>query len=391
MRIGLFVDAYVPEINGVVTSVKTLFDAFKAHGHDVYVITTNPFNKKVIMDDNVIRIPGIELKKLYGYRLCWIYNRKAMKIIRKLSLDVIHVQTEASIGIFGRILAKKFKIPVVYTYHTMYIDYTYYVTRGILDPAAKSKVRKLSKMLAYGSQEFITTSLKSKNALRSYKIQKYINVIPNGINFAQFNNSTYKEEDFISYRKEHGYEDTFLILVLGRVAKEKSIDVCLKEYAKFLELNNNKKKTKFLVVGDGPAREELQQLTIELGIADHVDFVGKVSHEMTSFYYNLCDLYISASTTETQGLTFIEAMASSLLVICQYDDNLNDVVIDGKTGFFFYKEDQCHNLISKVIELPEDKKAQIRKNAYENIQKYSVETFYQSVKEVYNRAIRSHW
>ena len=390
MRIGLFVDAYIPEINGVVTSTKTLFDAFRAHGDDVYVVTTNPFNNKVMVEDNIIRIPGIEIKKLYGYRLSWIYNHKALNFIRKLSLDVIHVQTEASIGIFGRILAKKFNIPLVYTYHTMYIDYTYYVTKGVLDPLAKSVVKRLSKILANGSTEFITTSLKTKKALRSYGIQKYINVIPNGIDIARFDRSNYQDEDFIKYRKEHNLEDTFLILSLGRIAKEKSIDVCLKEYAEFLKTNSDI-KTKFLIVGDGPAREELELLAVQLNIIDHVEFLGKVDHEMTSFYYNLCDLYISSSTSETQGLTFIEAMASSTLVLCRYDDNLNDVIIDGKTGFFFYKEEECHHLLSQIIKMPQEKKDLIIKDAYNNVQKYSIEKFYQSVKEVYNRAIRKRW
>ena len=390
MRIGLFVDAYVPEINGVVTATKTLFDVFRKHGEEIYVITTNPFGKEVMVQDNVIRIPGIELKKLYGYRVAWIYNRHAANYIKKLHLDIIHVQTEASIGIFGRIFAKKFDIPLVYTYHTMYIDYTYYFTRGILDPLAKSMVKKLSKRLANSSTEFITTSEKTKKALRSYGIKKYINVIPNGIDISQFSSSPYKEENFRKYREEHGYVDTFLLLSLGRIAKEKSIDVCLKEYALFLK-SEPKQKTKFLIVGDGPAKEELQKLAIDLGIIENVVFVGKVSHEETAFFYNLCDLYLSASTSETQGLTFIEAMSSSLLVLCQYDDNLNDVILDGKTGFFFYSENQCHELLNRILSLREEEKEKIRQQAYEHVQKYSVEIFYQSMREVYLRAIRKRW
>ena len=113
MRVGLFVDAYIPEINGVVTSTKTLCDALINKGDEVYVVTTNPFSKGIMIQDNVIRLPGLELKKLYGYRVAMPYSKKAENIIRKLNLDVIHVQTEASIGIFGRILAKKYGIPII--------------------------------------------------------------------------------------------------------------------------------------------------------------------------------------------------------------------------------------------------------------------------------------
>ena len=106
MRIGLFVDAYLPEINGVVTATKTLVDAFISKGDEAFVITTNPFNNEILIQDNVIRLPGIPLKKLYGYRISAPFDRKAEKIVKQLHLDVIHVQTELSIGIFGRLMAK---------------------------------------------------------------------------------------------------------------------------------------------------------------------------------------------------------------------------------------------------------------------------------------------
>ncbi len=390
MKIGIFVDAYVPEINGVVTAVKTLFDILNERGEEAYVITTNPFNNKVIQEGNVIRIPGLRLKHLYDYRVCWIYNHKAVKLIKKIHLDVIHVHTEASLGIFGRILAKKFDIPLVYTYHTMYVDYTHYVTHGFLDPIAKSIVKKLSKLVAESATEFVTTSEKTKNALRSYGIKKYINVIPNGINIDTFSKTIYKEEDFINYRKEHNLLNSFLILSLGRIAKEKAIDVCIKEFAIFVKENPNI-NTHFLIVGDGPAKKDLEKLALDEGVLDKIIFVGKVDHEKTAFYYNLCDLYISASTSETQGLTFIEAMSSKLLVLCQYDDNLNDVVFDKETGFYFYTEKECHEKLKYIYELNKNEKLRIEENAYKNISKYSMDIFYDRMKEVYKRAIRKRW
>lgn len=390
MKIGLFVDAYVPEINGVVTAVKTLFDAINNHGDEAYVITTNPFSNKTIFDNNVIRIPGIRLKKLYDYRVAWIYNRKAVKMIKKIHLDVIHVHTEASIGIFGRILAKKFDIPLIYTYHTMYIDYTYYVTKGFLDPIAKNIVRKFSKLISESTTEFVTTSEKTKNALRSYGIKKYINVIPNGIDIDAYAKCEYTKDDFDRYRKEHNLENSFLILSVGRLAREKSLDVCLNEYAAFLK-ENPEINTNFIIVGDGPARNELEKQALDLGILGKVIFVGKVEHKMTSFFYNMCDLYISASTSETQGLTFIEAMSSNLLVLCQYDDNLNDVVIDNKTGFYFYSSKECRDKLKYVISLSKEEKERIVSSAFDNISKYSTEKFYYRMKEVYNRAIRERW
>ncbi len=390
MKIGIFVDSYVPEINGVVTATETLAKVLKSKGDEVYIITTNPFGKGILFKDNIIRLPGLELKKLYGYRIASIYSHKADKILKRLHFDVIHVQTEASIGIFGRIFAKKYDIPLVYTYHTMYIDYTYYVTKGFLDPIAKSLVKKLSKLLAKISTEFVTTSIKTKNALKSYSINQYINVVPNGIDIEVFNRSHYQESDFINFKKKLGIEDKFIILSLGRVAKEKSLDVCIKEYAEFVRLNNDT-KTVYLIVGDGPDKDELEKLSISLGMLGRIIFLGKVLHDEVPFYYNLSDLYLSASTSETQGLTFIEAMASKVLVLCQYDDNLSEVVIDSKTGYYFYSENECHEKLKYVISLSEEKKKEIIENAYENVKKYSIDIFYDSMKEVYHRAIRKRW
>ena len=289
MRIGLFVDAYLPEINGVVTATKTLVDAFISKGDEAFVITTNPFNNEILIQDNVIRLPGIPLKKLYGYRISAPFDRKAEKIVKQLHLDVIHVQTELSIGIFGRLMAKKYDIPLVYTYHTMYVDYTYYVTKGILDPLAKGVVKRFSKMLASISTEFTTTSEKTKNALRTYGVDQYINVIPNGIDINKFAKSKYTKEDIEKYRKEHNLEGKYLILTVGRIAKEKSLDVCIKQYANYLNKTNDK-KTMFIIVGDGPQKEEYEKLAIDLKVMDRIIFVGKVSHDETSLFYNMCDL-----------------------------------------------------------------------------------------------------
>ena len=117
MRIGLFTDTYTPDINGVVSSIVTLQRELEKNGHDVYVITNH---KAMTMkkEGNVLRLPGLELKWLYGYKLSTPYHFSARDEIRKMQLDLIHVHTEFGVGMFGRIVAKYLNIPVVTTYHT---------------------------------------------------------------------------------------------------------------------------------------------------------------------------------------------------------------------------------------------------------------------------------
>lgn len=390
MRIGLFSDTYPPEINGVATATKTLYDAFTRKGHEVFVVTTNPFSKKTEFKDNVLRIPGITLKRLYSYNMAGFIHPKVTSIIKKLKLDIVHIQTEAGIGIYGRIIANKLKIPLVYTYHTMYVDYTYYVTKGVLDPAAKGIVKKWTKSISSNVTEMTTPSLKTKNALREYGVDRYINVIPNGIDLEMFEEKNI-DKDFINrFKKEHKIENKYILLCLGRIAKEKSNDVLLEGYANYLK-NHNRDDSVLLVVGDGPDKENLEKYAMELKISKNVIFVGKVPHEQVPYFYYMSNLFLSASISETQGLTFIEAIAAKTLVLCRYDENLEDVIKEGKTGFFFNDNKSFTEKLNYIITMDQEEQNKIIENAYLENKRYSLETFYNKMLEVYHRAIRKKW
>ena len=390
MKVGIFTDTYPPEINGVATSCEMLKKTLESHGHEVFLVTTNSSLNKMIYEDHCLRIPGILLKKLYNYRLAGIFHPKATKIIKSWNLDIIHTQTEGGVGLYARLLAPSLKIPLVYTYHTMYVDYTYYVTKGIMDQSVKNIVKKLSKVLCETCDEFTTPSEKTKNALRGYGVERYINVVPNGIDLDRFEDNEKNIERIKRYRKENNLEDTKILLSLGRIAQEKSIDVLLRGYALFLKKNPSI-KTKLLVVGDGPSKPNLEKLAHDLDIKDHVSFIGKVPYEDVPFFYQLADLYLSASTSETQGLTFVEAIASKTLVLCRFDENLVDVIKENQTGFYFSDEDSFALKLEKVLNIEENEMNQIIEKAYLENKKYSLESFYLNMKEVYDRARRKKW
>ena len=181
-----------------------------------------------------------------------------------------------------------------------------------------------------------------------------------------------------------------MLLSLGRIAQEKSIDVLLRGYALFLKKNPSI-KTKLLVVGDGPSKPNLEKLAHDLDIKDHVSFIGKVPYEDVPFFYQLADLYLSASTSETQGLTFVEAIASKTLVLCRFDENLVDVIKENQTGFYFGDEESFALKLEKVLNIKENEINQIIEKAYLENKKYSLESFYLNMKEVYDRATRKKW
>ena len=391
MNIVIFTDTYPPEINGVATSCKNLHDILIKNNNNVLVVATNPFNDQLLFEDNILRIPGLELKKLYGYRAAWIYNKKAAKIIKDFNPDIIHIQTDFGIGRFGSIMFKKLGCASVYTYHTMYEDYAYYFTKGRFDQIVRSFLRSYTKNLIESVNEVIVPSVKIKDYFRQIKVDNYVNIVPTGLDFSKFERKNFKEEDIINEKHKLGIKDDETVLLsLGRVAKEKSIDVCLRGFAKYLEAYKND-KIKFLIIGGGPALDELIKLAQDLKIEDKTIFVGPVDGEQVPFYYQLGDYFTSASISETQGLTFMESMAASLPILARFDSNLIGVIEDNKSGLFFIDENDFGEKLHKMLNLDKNTKEEIIKTAKEKLEPFSINRFYSNVIGVYNRAIKKNW
>ena len=184
MKIGIFTDTYVPFINGVTTSVLMLKKSLEKKGHTVYIVTVNAENMQYQFEENgkVIRIPGIPIG-IYDYRLTGIYPLKAIKIIKKWNLDIIHSQTEFGIGTFARIISKQFSIPLVHTYHTMYEDYVHYITHGYFNRSSKKIVEYLT--LFYCDKTISELVVPTKKAYelfkQKYKVDRNVYIVPTGI------------------------------------------------------------------------------------------------------------------------------------------------------------------------------------------------------------------
>ena len=391
MKIAVFTDTYPPFINGVATSTFNLANTLKDHGHEVLVIAPRATDGKLEQIGDVLYVPGLYLKKFYGYRLTNLFANKPISIVKKFKPDVIHNQTDFTIGVVARRCAKKLKLPIVYTYHTSYEDYTYYVTHGIVDRFAKLVVRNYSRDLANKMTEFITPSDKTKEYMRLVGSDIYINVIPTGIDFSIFKSDKVDINKTLEFKKQHDIKSTTKVfLLVGRIAKEKSMDVSLKGIAAYHK-KHPEVDLKVLIVGEGPYHEELQLLGEELGISHFVDFIGAVGGLEVPFYYHLADIYTSASITETQGLTFMEAMAAGKIVLARFDTNLTGTIVNGKTGFFFTDEASFVTQVEKIFSLKKEDKAAIIQEAYRTVDEYSIEKFYHNIMRVYKRAIRKHW
>ena len=280
MRIGLFTDTYPPFINGVSTSVYMLKNALEKQGHQVFVVTVNTEDMRYKFEDNntVIRIPGIPIG-IYDYRLTGIYPIRAINIIRKWKLDIIHSHTEFGIGTFARIVAKQFNIPLVHTYHTMYEDYIHYITKGYFDKSSKKIVEYLTRFYCDKTANALIVPTKKTYDLfkEKYEVDKNIHVIPTGIELDRFYIENMNKDKIKTIKQKYKLKKSdFVIIFVGRLAQEKNVEFLIEAQKTLVKHGSN---IKLLIVGDGPDMDKYKSLVEEFDLTNNVIFTGKVPYD----------------------------------------------------------------------------------------------------------------
>lgn len=391
MKIGIFTDTYNPVTSGVVTSINMVEQELKKRGHEVYVFTTS---KSVQPNENqtlyMLNSIPLLIAKQYKNRIATFYSREIAKQIKEIGLDIVHTQTEFSVGAFGKIISRKYDIPFIHTYHTMWEDYVHYISpikgRNI---RLKRLVRTFSRAFVRKAECVITPSNKTAKYLK-YKCNvknKPIYIIPTGIDIAPFKSSNFSLEEKNKLKESLGIkQDEKVILFLGRVASEKSIDVLMDVMPSIFKDHPN---YKFLIVGDGPSKKSLEEQAKKLNIENKVIFTGKVPWNEVPKYYNLGDVFVNASITETQGLTFIEAMAAEVPVVAKYAPNLSEFIKNNKNGILVKKNADFKNAIIDVIE-NKNLKETIIKGGNETAKEYSIEVFGDKLEMLYSEIIKLH-
>lgn len=389
MKIGIFTDAYEPHISGVTTSIKMLKTALEKMHHEVYIVTANLDNNKFIYDkkNKIIYLPGIKTG-IYETKLTGIYSKKAMKIIKEWNLDVIHSQTEFGVGYFSRIVAKKLNLPIVHTYHTLYEDYVHYVTHGHFDNFAKKLAIKITKYYCEKRcDELIVPTDKIKDLfINKYNIIKQVNVIPTGIDIDKFKITPSMKKNIQTIKNKYKIKDTdFIIGSVGRIAPEKSFDKLLYNIKDMIKVNTN---IKVLLVGGGPDLDNLKELTKKLNLENYVIFTDKVNYDLVPTYFNIFNVVVSFSKTETQGLTIIEGLAASKPTLCIEDDSFRAMIEPNYNGYLFKNDTEFKDYIFKLMndqKLYKDMATNARNSTY----KYSKEVFAADILKVYHKAIEN--
>ena len=333
MNIGFFSETYKPDINGVITSIESFRTELEAAGHTVYVFApdTHLFQvpwRKQKRERRVFRFSSFQYPAYKSIRVALPVNIPVARKVPSLKLDVVHSHTPFSLGLFASWVARKYDIPHVHTYHTLYPEYAKFYFPGFKKWNQKS-AEMLSALFCNQATEIIAPSDDINRKLKRYGIRRPVTTLPTGVDREFFTTAGKRDG---SIRQRFGIPASApLLITVARLGREKSIDFILRS---FVRIRKQVPDAHYLIVGDGPARLELETLSRELGIADRVVFTGFLgSRRDVVRAYAAADLFVFASRTDTQCLTILEAAAAGLPVVAVKDKPLELALHDGRNGY----------------------------------------------------------
>ena len=347
MKILITSDWPLSVTNGVVKSMKNLQEELTAKGHEVRLLSLSE-SAHSYTDGPIYYIRSMPIGIYPNVRMPLSYRHRLLKELIEWKPDIIHSQCEFFTMEFAKRISRKTGAPIVHTYHTMYERYVRYVLPG--QRLGKKTVRTLTRKLLRKASVVIAPTSKMQAVLSAYGMKTPIRVIPTGISLKQHKKEI-TAEACRKKRESLGIRpDQPVMINLGRLGEEKNLDELLTFFVKARAAHPD---LVFLIVGDGPARKELEAHALHLGIRDHVIFTGMVEPSSVQEYYRLSDLFVCASTSEAQGLTYIEAAANGLPLLCRDDPCARDVIHPGENGYLYTGEDDFLPLLTRILEDPE--------------------------------------
>ncbi len=378
LRIAFYTDTYLPNVDGVVTSIINFRKELERRGHDVYVFGSgSPYNKRKYSNDKTFLYTGLSFKPYPQYSIAIFPYNSSLKL-RSIGIDIIHSQTPFAMGFSGLMAGKMSQYPVVGSFHTFvnnkYIVEHYYPKSRPVRKFASAYMKKYLRFFYRRCDAVIAPSMTVERMLKAGGIGN-VNVVPNCIDTERFNDKV----DGTGIRKEYRIKDRDkVVLYVGRLSREKRVETLLRA-AKLLVKNDN--RIKILIAGRGPSEQYYKDMAHRLGLGHSARFIGFVDQKKLPEVYAASDLLCMPSTFETQGIVSIEAMATGKPVVGADFLSTKEMIRNNFNGEKFAAGDyrQCARKIDKVLN---NTKPYI-KNAISTGRSFSSEKMTDKLVEVY--------
>lgn len=382
MKIAMFTDSYYPAVDGVVNAVSTVSRELERLGHEVFIFAPRPTDGHEIKDitkGGTFFFNAFRFKYYPQYRSAFLPSNKN-RILRSLGVDMIHTHGIAFMGMKGLSAAKHFHMPVTTTYHTNVHEAADYYNPLPIPASIISNltVRYMRFFLNRSDAVIAPTRPILEELVRIAPRMPYTAVIPAGVDIRRFRPSARSS----AVRDEYGISDAPLLLYLGRVAHEKNIDALIKAMTLLKD-----RTIKLMIVGEGPAKRDLEKLAHSLHLDGRVIFTGFVSDGRLPEFYCSADAFVSASKFETQGISILEALACGCPVASINFRAVTDFVIDDFNGFLF---DDNLLSIAETMEKAIGAGQSVRQNARRTAERYSKENSARALSDLYTRIMDLH-
>ncbi|MGP9765824.1 glycosyltransferase [Halomonas sp. AOP13-D3-9] len=386
LRVAMVSNNYFPFVSGVSVSVDRLRNGLRALGHSIQLFV--PRYREAWQDDSAIkRIPTLmAFGQKREFRLTNPFSARFRCCLRVFKPDLIHVHHPFWLGSMGLFMGRRLKVPVVYTYHTRLEHYAHFV------PLPGALFRNLIshyliKRFSNRCQGVIVPTYSAEEYLRMIGVKTPTLVQPTGIDVERF--SQVDESELDALREQLGVSASGKILIsVSRISKEKNIGFMLESLAELRTQGHE--DFHLLLIGDGPDREAIQTQIDTLTLTSQVTLVGAVPPERMALYYHLGDLFVFASTSETQGMVILEAMSAGLPVVAVRSSGIDDVVRQGVNGFKTPQNRQAWG--QKVVELKDNAelRQQLGKQASHFAEEFDIANFASAVANFYAEVLAKH-
>ena len=318
MRIGIFTDSYKPYTSGVVTSISTFKEELVRQGHQVFIFAPS-YPLECEDEEGVYRFYSFQSPTNPDFSLAIPVLPGLNMLVKKLNLDIIHVHSPFTMGRVGLRYSRRYRIPLVFTYHTLYDQYVHYVP--VAQDLAKEIVTKYSNDFCNHCHHVIVPSTEVEQMLKKYRIRTPVTVLPTGVPLHKL-----QQGDPHWLKKNYPIPaENKILLFVGRLTKEKNLEFLIKAFS---QVKVRHPQTTLVLTAQGPLEEQLKKLTTSLGMRLEQDvlFTGALPYETLANVYHSADLFVFSSMTETQGLVLIEAMAAGLPVVAVKAFGVQDMV-----------------------------------------------------------------